>query len=125
LTKEIHRDIINIKFFDNFKKERRKIVMKYCLLIRFNGCLNGRRDTTINLVLIQFKAIDYTNQLLMSELTEYLYQKRGKGELGHRNGPGTAGWLEVVRVNTAKPSWFLNDCKTLTVNSFVIRKVYE
>lgn len=99
--------------------------MKYCLLIRFNGCLNGRRDTTINLVLIQFKAIDYTNQLLMSELTEYLYQKRGKGELGHRNGPGTAGWLEVVRVNTAKPSWFLNDCKTLTVNSFVIRKVYE
>lgn len=99
--------------------------MKYSLLIRFNGCLNGRRNTTINLILLEFEAIDRGDQLSMCELTNYLYQKRGKGELGRRNGPGTAGWLEVIKVNTAKPLWFLNDCKVVTVNSFAIKKVYE
>lgn len=99
--------------------------MKYSLLIRFNGCLNGRRNTIINLILLKFEAIDCGDQLSICELTNYLYQKRGKGELGRKNGPGTAGWLEVIKVNNAKPLWFLNDCKVVTVNSFVIKKIYE
>lgn len=94
--------------------------MEWHLLIRFNGCLNGRRKTTVNLLLIKFKAIGYMS---VFELNDYLYEKRGKGELGPKNGPGTAGWLEVIKISNSNPSW--NDCKTVVVTSFMVKKVYE
>jgi hypothetical protein len=96
--------------------------MGYYLLIRFNGCLNGEKEKVINLLLLKFETTGY---LSISDLIDYLYKKRGKGELGHKNGPGTAGWLEVTRINNSKPSWFYNDCKVVTVNSFELEEIYE
>lgn len=96
--------------------------MGYYLLIRFNGCLNGEKEKVINLLLLEFETTGY---LSISDLIDYLYKKRGKGELGHKNGPGTAGWLEVVKVNSSKPSWFCSDCKIVTVRSFKLQEIYE
>ena len=96
--------------------------MERQLLIRFNGCLNGKRKITVDLLLLKFMAI---GSLSIFELSDYLYQKRGKGQLGPKNGPGTAGWLEVIKVNNFKSRLVFNDCKTVTVTSFAVKKIYE
>jgi hypothetical protein len=42
--------------------------MEWHLLIRFNGCLNGKRKTTVNLLLIKFKVIGYMSVFELKEL---------------------------------------------------------
>ena len=96
------------------------------LLIRFNGCLNGCPRTIINLLLIKHKIKHKNiNFISPSDLSAFLYRKRGKGELGPKNGPKTNGFLETLRVNNANFLELQKECKVLLVDTCLIPEIYE
>lgn len=96
--------------------------MKFYSLIRFNGCLNGQR-TLRDLIVIELSTNGQIPYLFNYDLAHYLYQKRGKTkELGPKNGPRTAGWLEVKDLISPESC---SDVKVIKIDSFDIPEVYE
>ncbi len=93
--------------------------MKRHFLVRFNGCLNGKKKK-INLLLLHG-----SNEISAHNLEHYLYIRRGKGELGHKNGPGMAGYIEVVRISNQKMIKLMEECKVLGVCNESIPKIYK
>ena len=130
MTNKIISGIIRVEdcqSFDNFKKINRKEKerMERHLLVRFNGCLNGRRKTKVNLLLLKSRV---QACFAIHDFEHYLYQKRGRTkELGPKNGRGTSGYLEVIRINTNASGIpkIPNDYKTIEVCFSSIPKVYE
>ena len=95
--------------------------MKRHFLIRFNGCLNGKKKK-INLLLLH--GVE-NNEISAHNLEHYLYIRRGKGELGHKNGPGMAGYLEVIRVSNQRIIRLFEGCKLVYISNNTIPKIYK
>jgi len=108
--------------FDKKNRKEAKMADYLFLLIRFNGCLNGYPRTVVNLLLIKHKNINFISP---SDLSAFLYRKRGKGELGPKNGPKTNGFLEVLKINHVKFLELQKECKVLLVDTCLIPEIYE
>lgn len=68
-------------------------------MICYRGCLNGNRGVFIDLYIVELKPQENRIHFMFQyDLINYLYKKRGKGELGPKNGPGTSGWLDVFKI---------------------------
>jgi len=73
--------------------------MKEYFVICFRGCLNGKRKVFIDLCVIELSPKDMRIHFMFQyDLITFLYKKRGQGELGPKNGPGTNGWLDVLKI---------------------------
>jgi len=73
--------------------------MKEYFMICFRGCLNGEREVFIDLCVIELDPKDRRIHFMFQyNLISYLYEKRGKGELGPKNGPRTNGWIDVLKI---------------------------
>ncbi|MDD3488058.1 MAG: hypothetical protein PHH35_01770 [Candidatus Pacebacteria bacterium] len=95
--------------------------MERYFLVRFNGCLNKKRKK-INLLLLH----GVGNAVLSAHnLEHYLYTRRGKRELGPKNGPGTSGYLEVILVHEQKVGKLIEECKLLNVCNESIPGIYK
>lgn len=96
------------------------------LLIRFSGCMKGKRRKVNLLLLIIKNKVNFSP----GEVEYFLYEQRRNGKnLGPKNGPGTAGHLEVVRVSSLAKIYKLleDDCLVyeLQENHCSIEKVYK
>lgn len=97
--------------------------MKEYFMICFRGCLNDQRNVFIDLCLIELNPKDKRIHFMFQyDLINYLYKKRGKGELGPKNGPGTNGWLDVLRIFEVPKRY---KSKVIIVNSSDIDEVYK
>jgi hypothetical protein len=97
--------------------------MQFYWVIRFNGCLNEERNMICNLIVIELNTNSEIPYLFSHDLYYYLRQKRGETkELGPKNGPGTAGWLEVKYLISPESC---SDVKVIKIDSFDISKVYN
>ena len=95
--------------------------MQRHFLIRFNGCLNGNKNQKINLLLLNVLRCGVSAH----NLEHYLYTRRGKRELGPKNGPGTSGYLEVIPVHKQKVGKLIEECKILDICNELIPGIYK
>lgn len=94
---------------------------KYCMIC-FRGCLNGKR-TFIDLLVIQLNQERKSSPVMfVYDLINYLYQQRGKGELGPKNGYKTAGWLDVLMINSVPEAY---ESKVIEIASSDMNEVYK
>jgi len=97
--------------------------MKEYFMICFRGCLNGERNVFIDLCVIELNPKDRRIHFMFQyDLISYLYKKRGKGELGPKNGPRTNGWIDVLKIFEV-PEKYKSD--VIKVESADLNEVYK
>ena len=98
--------------------------MKEYFMICFRGCLNGQRKTFIDLCIIELDLKDkrIIHFMFQYDLITCLYEKRGKGELGPKNGPGTNGWLDVLKIFQVPEKY---ESEVIKVTSANLDEVYK
>ena len=97
--------------------------MKKYSIVCYRGKLNGR-NVLLDLIIIEFPENKKTPFMFNYQLSAFLYEKRGKTkELGPKNGPGTAGWLEVSSLLHSPDAYPYS--RIIQVDSFIIPRVYE
>ena len=97
--------------------------MKEYFMICFRGCLNGQRKTFIDLLVIELNEKKKNSPVMfVYNLMNCLYEKRGKGELGPKNGPRTNGWLDVLKISQLPEKYEL---EVIKMNSSDITGVYK
>lgn len=73
--------------------------MKEYFMICYRGSLNWKKKVFIDLCVIELDPKDRRIHFMFQyDLISFLYKERGKGKLGPKNGPGTNGWLDVLRL---------------------------
>jgi len=97
--------------------------MKEYFMICFRGCLNGKRKVSIYLCVIELNLRDNrVYSMFQCDLISYLHVKRGKNELGPKNGYQTAGWLDVLKISEIPKGYEL---EVIKVNSLDVAEVYK
>jgi hypothetical protein len=106
------------------KKEGREKVMKGFFIICYRGSLNGERKVFIDLCIIELNLEDkrVIPDMFQYDLMNCLYEKRGKGELGPKNGPGTNGWLDVLKIFKVPEKY---ESEVIRVASADLNEVYK
>jgi len=97
--------------------------MKEHFMICFRGCLNGKREAFIDLCVIELDPKDRRVHFMFQyDLITLLYKKRGKGELGQKNGPGTNGWIDVLKIFQVPERY---KSRVIKVESSELNEVYK
>jgi len=97
--------------------------MKEYFMICFRGCLNGKRKVFIDLCVIELDPKDDRIHFMFQyDLITFLYKKRGKGELGPKNAPGTNGWLDVLKIFEVPEKY---ESEVIRVASADLNEVYK
>ena len=97
--------------------------MKEYFVICFRGCLNGKRKVFIDLCVVELSLKDNRIHFMFQcDLISYLHAKRGKNELGPKNGYQTAGWLDVLKISEIPKGY---ESEVIKVNSLDVAEVYK
>ncbi|TRZ82105.1 hypothetical protein D4R86_01855 [bacterium] len=97
--------------------------MKEYFVICFRGCLNGKRKVFIDLCVIELSPKDNRIHFMFQcDLISYLHTKRGKNELGPKNGYQTAGWLDVLKISEIPKGY---ESEVIKVDDTDVTEIYR